>query len=162
MNKGYRFKQASQQEINLYCLVGESVCAVQHLEDAISHSIVMKKVKPEFKKEADKLLDKHRSFTLGNAIKIAKQECLYPDSLQQKLKDFLSDRNWLIHRSIAQSREEWDLNISREKLMNRIKAITLKAQNLQQLIEKDMIKFSEDNGIDMTRVRDEIKKHYQI
>ncbi len=160
MSKKYRFKQASQQELSLYCLVGQSVCAVQHVEDALSHSIVIKKTKPRLRKEADKLLEKHRSYTLGQAIKIAKQECLYPELLQQELNEFLSERNWLIHKSIAQGRDEWDLNISREKLMIRIKAITIQAQKLQQLIEEDLILFSEDNGVDMTRVRAEINKHY--
>jgi hypothetical protein len=162
MRKKYRFKQASQQELSLYCFVGESVCTVQHVEDALSHSIVLKKKKPHLKSEADQLLEKHSSYTLGKAIKIAEQACLYPESLQQELKEFLSERNWLIHKSIAQSRDEWDLNISRERLICRIKAITTQAQKLLQLIEEDLIMFSEDNGVDMTRVRAEINKHYFV
>jgi hypothetical protein len=160
MSKKYIFKQASQQELSLYCLVGESVCAVQHVEDALSHSIVLKKIKPRLKSEADQLLEKHRLYTLGKAIKIAEQASLYPESLQQELKKFLSERNWLIHKSIAQSRDEWDLNISKEKLFCRIKAITTQAQELLQFIEEDLIVFSENNGIDMTRVKAEINKFY--
>ena len=160
MSEKYIFKQASQQELSLYCFVGESVCAVQHVEDALSHSIVLKKTKPPLRSEADQLLGKHRSYTLGNAIKIAEQASLYPESLQQELKEFLSERNWLIHKSIAQGRDEWDLNISREKLICRIKAIATQAQKLLQLIEEDLIGFSEANGIDMSRVRAEINRHY--
>ena len=160
MTEKYRFKPASQQELSLYCFVGESVCAVQHVEDALSHSIVLKKIKPRLKSEADQLLEKHRLYTLGQAIKIAEQASLYPESLQQELKEFLSERNWLIHKSIAQGRDEWDLNISREKLFVRIKAITTQAQKLLQLIESDLIEFSEAKGIDMSRVRAEINKHY--
>ena len=160
MIKQYRFKQASQQEINLYCFVGEAVCAVQHVEDALSHSIVLKKTKPRLRSEADQLLEEHRSYTLGKAIKIAEQASLYPESLQQELREFLSERNWLIHKSIAQGRDEWDLNISREKLIFKIKAITTQAQKLLQLIEEDLIEFSEANGVDMSRVRAEINKHY--
>jgi hypothetical protein len=160
MIKKYRFKQASQQELSLYCFVGESVCAVQHVEDALSHSIVIKKIKPQLRSEADKLLKKHRSYTLGQAIKIAKKESLFPESLQQELIEFLEERNWLIHKSIAQGRDDWDSNISREKLISRIKTITTQTQKLQQLIEEDLIVYSEDNGVDMTRVRAEINKHY--
>lgn len=160
MSQNYRFKQASNQEISLYCLVGEAVCAVQHLEDALSHSIVIKKIGPASKKEADNLLVKHRSYTLGKAIKIVKQESLCPDVLQHKLDDFLTVRNWLIHKSIAQSRREWDLNISRDELMARIKAISAQAQNLQRLIEEDMMQFLEDKGVNMSRVRSEISKYY--
>jgi hypothetical protein len=160
MNENYRYKQASNQELTLYCIAGEALCAVQHVEEPLSHSIVIKKIRPELKKEADNLLDKHRSYTLGKAIEIARQECLCPESLQQELDDFLSKRNWLIHKSIAQNRREWDLNVSRDKLMSRIKAITKQAHNLQRLIEEDLIKFADDNGVDMSRARVEINKFY--
>jgi hypothetical protein len=160
MSQNSRFKQASEQEITLYCLAGEALCAVQHVEDALSHSIVIKKTRPEEKKEADSLLDKHRSYTLGKAIKIASQECLYTESLQDELDDFLSKRNWLIHKSIAQSRREWDLNVSRDKLMDRIKAITFQAHSLLRLIVEDLMQFAEENGADMSRVKAEISKYY--
>lgn len=160
MSEKYRFKPASQQELSLYCFVGESVCAVQHVEDALNHSIVLKKTKPRLRSEGDRLLEKHRSYTLGKAIKIAEHASLYPVSLQQELKEFLSERNWLIHKSIAQGRDEWDLNISREKLFRRIKAVTTQAQKVLQLIEEDLIEFSEANGVDMTWVRAEINKYY--
>lgn len=160
MSEKYRFNPASQQELSLYCFIGESVCAVQHVEDALSHSIVLKKTKPLLKSEGDKLLEKYRSYTLGQAIKIAEQASLYPESLQQELKEFLLERNWLIHRSIAQARDEWDLSISKEKLICRIKAVTTQAQKLLQLIEEDLIGFSEENGVDMSRVRAEINRHY--
>jgi len=160
MSEKYRFKPASQQELSLYCFVGESICAIQHVEDALSHSIILKKTKARLRSEADKLLEEHRSYTLGKAINIAEQASLYPESLQQELIEFLSERNWLIHKSIAQGRDEWDLNISREKLICRIKAITTQALKLLQLIEEDLIEFSEANGVDMSRVRAEINKHY--
>ena len=54
--KKYRFKKASQKEIHFYTLLGESLCAVQILEDALSHSIVIKKTEPNQKKKADNLL----------------------------------------------------------------------------------------------------------
>lgn len=160
MCANYKFKPASQQELSLYCFVGESVCAVQHLEDALSHSIVIKNEKTRIRTEADRLLEKHQSYTLGRAIKIVVKERLYPELLQQELKEFLSERNWLIHKSIAQGRDEWDLNVSREQLFSRIKAVSTQAQKLQQLIEEDMMEFAEANGVDMSRVREEINKHY--
>lgn len=77
MSHNYRYKPASQQEVILYCLVGEALCAVQHVEDALSHSIVMNKTSPSQKKEAYILLDKRRTYTLGKVIKIAMQENLF-------------------------------------------------------------------------------------
>jgi len=110
----YKFKPASDQELSLYVLVGEAICAVQHVEDALSHLIVLKNVTPSSKQEADQRLEKHRFYTLGKAIKIGEKAGLYTDTLQQELKRFLSKRNWLVHRSIAQGRDEWDLNQSRD------------------------------------------------
>lgn len=160
MSEKYRFKPASQQEQSLYCVIGESICAVQHVEDALSHSIVLKKTKPKLRSEADKLLEEHRSYTLGRAIKIVEEASLYPESILQELKEFLSERNWLIHKSIAQERDEWGLDAPSEKLFFRMKAITTQAQKLLQLIEEDLIEFSEANGVDMSRVRAEIDKYY--
>jgi hypothetical protein len=160
MNENHKFKQPSDQEKALYCLAGEALCAVQHVEDALSHSIVMKKTKPWQRKEADNLLEKHRTYTLGRAIKIARKDKLFPDLLQQELDDFLSKRNWLIHKSIAQNRREWDLNVSRDKLMTDIKGITVQAHKLQRSIERDLIQFAEDNGVNMSRVKAEINKYY--
>lgn len=160
VSEKYKFKPASDQELSLYVLVGEAVCAVQHVEDALSHLIVLKSVTPPSKQEADQLLEKHRLYTLGRAINIGKEADLYTEVLQQELKKFLSERNWLIHKSIAQGRDEWDLNNSRDQLFSRIKAITTHAQELLQIIEEDMIEFSEANGKDMSRVRAKINKHY--
>lgn len=160
MSENYRFKKASDQEVSLYCLVGEAVCAVQHVEEALSHSIVIKKLRPEIKKEADNLLETYRSYTLGKAISIARQEGLYNESLQHELRELLSHGNWLIHKGIAQSRREWDLNVSRDKLMARIKAISIQAHNLQRIIVKDLMQFAEDKGVDMSRVKAEIVKYY--
>jgi len=56
----------SEIERALYCLVGESVCAVQHVEDALSHSIILKMTKPQLKSEADQLLV---SICLGRGLK---------------------------------------------------------------------------------------------
>lgn len=160
MGEKYRFKRASQEEESLYLFVGESVCAIQHLEDALSHSIVLKKFKPKVKAEADQLLVKHRLYTLGQAIKISEKASLYPDPLLKELNELLVERNWLIHKSTSHSRDDWDLDIGRENLIRRIRDITKKAQRIIQLIEEDLIEYSESNGVDMSRVKAEIRKNY--
>ena len=65
MIENIKFKEASKREITLYTILGESLCAVQILEDALSHSIVLKKTEPDQKNEADNLLKKQRKYTLG-------------------------------------------------------------------------------------------------
>jgi hypothetical protein len=65
----YKGKPASREELSLYCLIGEAICSVQHVEDALSHLITLRKdVKIPFgipKSEGEKFLEKHRSLTLG-------------------------------------------------------------------------------------------------
>ena len=112
------------------------------------------------KSEADKALIKYRSLTLGQAVGLAKKEQLYSKPLLGEFEKFLHERNWLVHKSIAQGRDEWDLNKSRDELFRRIKWISTQAQRLQHSIEEDLMNFSEANGIDMSKVKAEIKKYY--
>lgn len=159
----YESKPASQEVLSLYCYIGEAICAVQHTEDALSHSIALKlDVKRPFripKVETDKALEKYRSFTLGRAVSRAKKERLYSMQLILELEKFLLERNWLIHKSIAQDRDKWDSNLSWNDLLLKIKGITIQAQGIQHSIEEDLINFSEANGVDMARVKAEIRKH---
>jgi uncharacterized protein YutE (UPF0331/DUF86 family) len=97
MIENIKFKEASKREITLYTILGESLCAVQILEDALSHSIVLKKTEPDQKNEADNLLKKQRKYTLGLAINAIKKESLFPKALGFELSNLLTERNWLIH-----------------------------------------------------------------
>lgn len=155
-----KFKEASKNEITLYTVLGESLCVVQILEDALSHSIVLKKTEPDQKKEADDLLKKQRSYTLGMAINAIKKESLFPKSLEIELSKLLTERNWLIHKSITENKDDLKSDSRFNELFNRIKALTLKAHKLQILIELDLIEYSEKKGIDMTKVKDAMNKYY--
>lgn len=129
MIEKYIFKKASQKEIFLYTLLGESLCAVQILEDVLSHSIVLKKTDPDQKKEADDLLKEQRFYTFGKAISIAKKESLLPKPLEIELSKLLTGRNWLIHQSITSNKNDFKSDTYFNKLFEKIKAITSKAHN---------------------------------
>jgi hypothetical protein len=68
---------ASQDEITLYCFVGEALWKIQIIEQALTHSITLKMNPAETKERADKFLRQHQSYTLGAAIKVAIKEKLY-------------------------------------------------------------------------------------
>ena len=157
-----RYPKASEKEISLYSLLGESLCAVQILEDALSHSIVIKKIPSDQKKKADELLKKQRFYTFGRAIKIAKEESLLPKPLENQLSNLLEERNWLIHESITNDKDNYKSDAFFNNLYERTKAITLKAQNLKISIELDLIEYSEKQGIDMFRVKNEMNKNYGL
>lgn len=152
-------RSASGYEISLYCHVGEAVCTVQYVEDALSHSIVLKVSVPSTRSEADLDLEKHQKYTLGKAIRIAREKDIYSELIQNELSKFLKERNWLIHKSIAQNAGALEKNENRDRLINRIKAITKHAHELLKMIEDDMIDFAEASGKDMSRVKSEISKY---
>lgn len=161
----YKKKPANQDEINLYCLVGEALCMVQHLEDALSHSITLKKeVKKPYSmhlNKANELLEKYRFYTLGKAINLARKEAIYPESLFQDLEVLLTERNWLVHKCMSQNRDDMYSEVGKNKLFLKIKNITEMARMLLQSIEKDLMDFSSLNGLDMAGVRSAIQKHYE-
>ena len=82
MDKKIKFKKATKKDKLLYTYLGESLCAVQILEDTVSHATVIKKTEPEQKKEAEILLGKQRKYTLGQVIRIVKEESLLPKFLE--------------------------------------------------------------------------------
>ncbi len=160
--KKYRSKKASQKEIHLYTLLGESLCAVQILEVALSYAIVLKKTEPDQKKEADYLLEKQRFYTFGKALDIVKKESLLPKPLEIELSKLLKERNWLIHHSITDNKNDIKSDTYFNKLFEKIKTITSKAHELQISIELDLIEYCEKKGSDMTNVKNAMDKHYGI
>jgi hypothetical protein len=160
MSEQHRKKPASQNEVNLYCLIGEAVCMIQILEDALSASITLKK---EVKKpgdipleEANTLREKYRSYTLGRAIKIAKEAKILPKPLQEALENFISERNWLIHKSIQNENEALS-----ESNKLKIKSTCETARALLDSVETDLMRYSSSVGVDMSEVRTAIQKHYE-
>ncbi|CEK11858.1 Uncharacterised protein [Legionella hackeliae] len=149
----------------LYCLIGEAVWMIQHLEDVLSHSITLKKhVKKPYNlplEQGNKILDEYRSYTLGKAIKIVDQENIFPESLQQVLANFLPKRNWLIHKCMYQSKNDFSSARSLQGLFDKIKGIAEEADLILNLIEEYLIEFSEINGLEMSAARAIRAKYYE-
>ena len=154
-----KLKKASEKEMLLYYCLGEALCAVQIIEDALSHSIVIKKTEPSQKKEADNLLKRQRFYTFGKAINIAKKEALIPEFLIIELSDLLKERNWLIHESLIENKDEFLTDSFFKKLSEKTKDISLKANKLQIKIELDLIQHAETKGIDLSEVKNKMNKH---
>lgn len=143
---------ANENEITLYCFIGEGIWKIQIVEQALSCSITLKMNPEATKEQADEILKKHQSFTLGVAVNIASKEKLYDSSLQDELYTFLSQRNWLVHKAMAESHHDKNWEDQKEELFHKIKSISDKAESLQRQIEYDMIAFSSSKGKDMSRI----------
>ncbi|WP_299521097.1 hypothetical protein [Winogradskyella sp.] len=128
----------------------------------MSHSIVLKKTEPSQKKEADNLLKKQQFYTFGKAINVAKKEALLPESLINELHKFLTERNWLIHESLIENKNEFQSDSFYKKLSERTKDISLKAHKLQIKIELNLIEYVEKKGIDLSKVKNKMNTHYGL
>jgi len=88
--------------IYLNSCIGSAVWQIQALEDTLAHFItVALKVADRSKaiEEAEKILGDVRGLTLGRLIGEIKSSIKLPEGFEEKLKKFLDERNWLIHRS---------------------------------------------------------------
>lgn len=151
---------------NFFYIIGEAVCMIQLLEDALNHSITLKSdvrsLKRIPKEDADRYLKKHQSQTLGNAIRFAKEEALYSDELQNDLTSFLKERNWLIHKCVPYHIDDLLEVSNRDRLFQRVKTICKRAQGFRHTIEMDLIEFSEAKGLEMSKARVAVKKSYVV
>ncbi|AOC97077.1 hypothetical protein BB050_03999 [Flavobacterium anhuiense] len=152
---------ANNNEINLYCFLGEAVLKTQLAEQALSHSITLKMNPTETKERADEFLKQNQSYTFGHAIKIAIKEELYNVPLQNKLNAFLQQRNWLIHKVICGNEEKFNAGNIGEELFHKIKTISDNAESIQREIENDLIHFCSSKGKDMTEIQALLKLQEQ-
>jgi len=143
---------ANNNEINLYCLLGEALLKTQMVEQSLSYSITIKMNPAETKERADEFLKQNQSYTLGRAIKIAVNENLYNLSLQDELNAFLQQRNWLVHKVICGNEEDLNTGNIKEELFHKIKAISDKAESIKCIIECDLIDFCSSKGKDMPEI----------
>ena len=143
---------ANQNEIMLYCQLGEALMKVQMAEQALSYSITLKMNPQETKEQADEFLKRHQNYTLGKAIKIAIQENLYDISLQNELTSFLENRNWLIHKVIIGNEEDLNSGKIKLELLDKIKFVSDRAESIQNKIQYDMIHFCTARGRDMSKI----------
>lgn len=148
---------ANQDEIYLYCLLGEALLKTQLLEQALSHSITLKMNPEETKEQADKYLKQTQRYTLGKAIKIAADEELFNSTIQKKLGAFLQERNWLIHNVIPGNEEDFNAGKFKEELLIKIKSISDQAENISRIIENDMIEFSASKGKNISKIIEMLK-----
>lgn len=144
---------ANDHEIALYTSLGEALMKTQVVEQALSHSITLKKNPDETKEQADEFLKRQQRYTLGHAIRVANEEKRYNISLQEELNAFLVQRNWLVHNVIPGNEEDFNAGIIKKDLLIKIDSIRDKAAIIHRKIEYDLIDFCESKGKAMSKIR---------
>lgn len=150
-------KPANQQEIMLYARMGEAVCKIQILEQALSHSITLKLNPDVNENDANVFLSQQQSYTFGKVVKLAAKEGVYSDKLQKALEELLSERNWLVHHAMLNSQQGNRIVVT-EPILQRIKSIADRSEKLQLILEWDMIEFAQSKGRSMSKVIEVLKR----
>ena len=145
---------ANESEITLYCYLGEALLKTQMVEQALSHSIVLKMNPEETKEQADEFLKKQQRYTLGTAIKTAFEKKLFNSALQEELDSFLKQRNWLVHSVLIGNEENFNAGNIKEELFQKIKSISNKAESIHRELEYDLIDFCSSKGRDMSHIKE--------
>lgn len=145
---------ANNDEITLYCFLGEALLKIQILEQTLSHSITIKMNPDETKEIADEFLKKSQKYTLGQAVNITKEKKLFNSALQEDLNSFLEKRNWMIHNVIIGNEEDFNAGNIKEDLFQKIKSISDKAEDIKREIEYDLIEFCSSKGKDMSKIKE--------
>ena len=148
-------RQINEEELDsFYRAIGAAVWHIQYFEDALVSFVVMKRHKrnPTPEREAYDRLERERKGTLGSIYGRAKDEGIIPKDMEVRFENFLYERNWLIHRSKAESSSDLYNDDLRMRMINRIISIQDESLKLKQFIFESMEAFVCVHGVDMASV----------
>lgn len=140
---------------HLYDVLGQALWYLQHLERALTIFNTLKILQHKIDKEikitqlmGQKVLDGQRKQTLGPLIGIAKREKTIPQQILNRFDDFLTERNWLIHKCVIDEYLSLRNVNAKEKLYARIKRFIDESIELQKevanLIESSYVSSGKD------------------
>lgn len=138
-------KQANHEQMWLYARMGEAICQIQILEQALSHCLTVKLNPDVEESEANSFLLQQQRNTFGNVVRLAGRKGAYSDELQRALEELLDQRNWLVHHAMRDS-QQGNRIVVMDSILQKVKSITDRAERLQQLLEWDLIDFSAAKG----------------
>lgn len=146
-------RQINPEELNvLYELIGKAIWHLQHVEDALATYITVKRdIKTRGGKpatEAESILAKHRTSTLGTALRASREAEVLSQSLQERLEKFKNERDWLVHRSLHQNGKDLYEDEKRYPLMQRVDEFSKEALALQRAIAAELEEFVVSQGAD--------------
>jgi len=145
-------RQINAEELhNLFASIGESIWHIQNLEDALHTCITIKRdIKQRGampSEQAEAILREHRKNTLGKSLRISREAQVLSIELQSRLDKFKDERDWLVHRSVHQNREDLYVDKERYTLIARIQILSREAITLQKLVAKELEEFVVAQGV---------------
>ncbi len=152
-SRGSMNRTPTPDELNeIHRLIGQSICALQFLEEALNILLSMKidlKTPGIFTKaEAQDALAKRARSTLGIALKNVRDYSVMSPMFMERLTRFTEERNWLVHRSLDSFAEGLYSIQGRTDVSERLSKFLVEAEHLKKLIVSEIYNFSESHGID--------------
>lgn len=144
-------KPANQEQMWLYARMGEAICQIQILEQALSHCLTVKLNPDVEESEANSFLLQQQRNTFGNVVRLAARKGAYSDELQRALEELLDQRNWLVHHAMRDN-QQGNRIVVMDSILQKVKSITDRAERLQQLLEWDLIDFSASKGRNVSKL----------
>ena len=71
-----------------------------------------------------------------------------PDGLEERLRAFVDERNWLVHRSVHQNSDDILVQSKRRELIERVRRIYESAGTLKKELEKVVFAWGSARGLD--------------
>ena len=126
---------------DVFYKVGFALWQIQELESTIANYLVMvHKFEPGVaREEAESALEKTRRKTLGQLLGQLKSERPEPSELVERLDQFVEYRNWLAHRSRAETRKLVYQPSRTHELFSRLDWIAAEALALMKLFAEELI-----------------------
>ncbi|MBN8877676.1 MAG: hypothetical protein J0I32_09040 [Sphingobacteriales bacterium] len=150
-------KPANQEEKMLYARMGEAICKIQVLEQALSHCLTVKLNPDVDERDANVFLSRQQSLTFGMVVKLAAKEGAYSDKIQKALEELLAERNWLVHHAMLDSQQGNSIVVT-EPILQRIKSIASKAEKFQLILEWDLVEFAQSKGRNISKMIEVLKR----
>lgn len=142
----------AQQEMSaIYQLIGQSICDLQFLEDALNTLLALKiDIKAPGrveKQDALAALKKHAKGTLGSSLKSLRDHAVMDAAFVERLTKFTEERNWLVHRSLENHSEHLYTEAGHNAARRRLNAFIEEAVEIKCLIINEIALFAQSRGI---------------
>jgi hypothetical protein len=138
--------------------VGYALWQIQELETTLAMYLVMvHKLEPGVaREEAESVFEKTRKKTLGQLLHDLRTQQAAPANLVARLDQFVDERNWLAHRSRAESRRQLYNPAHTHLLLERLNRIGEDALSLMKDLQAGTEAYLATQGISRDRIDDQM------
>lgn len=140
----------------LFTAVGAGVWYVQLVEDGLCHTIVLirdiQKIPGVTLDQATAIIRTHRKSTFGFALRKAREAAVVPAPLLDRLTSLKHERDWLVHRALADNGDDLYDDALFVRFIERIAAMVEEAKHLQKELSDHLQQFVVSKGVDPKRL----------